>query len=264
MFFTIDRCSPSLILHNSQEIVESDIKTLARPRSATETSLVSTADTTDTNKDIESGFPENLVDTPLKDSTNKTSLKEEEGSNDELELDAVDEYMGDSKTQITIPFAGETYLRSGYSNATRDVPNGCAICLSAFDLEDRIVWSSNAGCNHVFHHDCILDWFMASGRKALKRQRREEARTGVVQFTDDPVQKIASCPMLCPCCRQDFVSPFNSEESDSETGKKEPNGSSNNTQATTAGSNDSADEVLPVGAFAAVVTVVGVPGDDAV
>lgn len=52
------------------------------------------------------------------------------------------------------------------SNATlpderNDEALECAICLSAYQIGDVVVWSRLAnGCQHVFHHDCIVEWAM--------------------------------------------------------------------------------------------------------
>jgi hypothetical protein len=207
-----------LLTHLSiaQDITASDVKTVERPRLLTETS-VSTA-----SMDIESALPANGMDAGKKDSENSDST--DECSTDEVVIDddPMDEFMGDSESKITIPIAGDEYHAEVCGNE-RDVPNGCAICLCAFDEDDRITWSSNASCNHVFHRDCIVDWFLASGRKALQRQRRQEARTGVVLLSDDALKRITSCPMLCPCCRQEFVTPPPDVDDDADTDLEKAN-----------------------------------------
>jgi hypothetical protein len=92
---------------------------------------------------------------------------------------------------------------------TRHVPNGCAICLCPFGAQDCITWSSNTQCQHVFHKACILDWLKASGRRHLRSRRRNEQRdhagTVVVNYANDPLLKLTRFPMLCPCCRQEFL-----------------------------------------------------------
>ena len=63
----------------------------------------------------------------------------------------------------------------------RKVPNNCAICLSSYEIGDKVVWSSNETCHHAFHEDCILEWL-------IKMQEGTP----------------------CPCCRQEFtkLAPF--------------------------------------------------------
>lgn len=58
----------------------------------------------------------------------------------------------------------------------RQVPNNCAICLSSYEIGDKVVWSSNEKCNHAFHVDCIVEWL-------IKMQEGTP----------------------CPCCRQEFT-----------------------------------------------------------
>ena len=72
-----------------------------------------------------------------------------------------------------------TFIRTLYSIL-------CSICLSNYYPGETIVWSSNEGCEHAFHEQCIFQWLM--------KQR------------EGP---------LCPCCRRDFViDPYDMEDED--------------------------------------------------
>jgi len=53
----------------------------------------------------------------------------------------------------------------------RAVPIFCAVCLAKYEIFDRVCWSSNSECSHVFHEDCMLKWLVALGRKRSKRKR---------------------------------------------------------------------------------------------
>lgn len=44
----------------------------------------------------------------------------------------------------------------------RSVDTSCCICLEPYKIRDVISWSSNPACSHVFHQDCIINWFMSS------------------------------------------------------------------------------------------------------
>lgn len=84
------------------------------------------------------------------------------------------------------------YLWIGSSSSSsqpsrRRVPNCCAICLGQYEVNETVVWScchtntnmngtSSTGCNHAFHHDCMIDWLI-------------KVRDGTP----------------CPCCRQEFT-----------------------------------------------------------
>lgn len=98
----------------------------------------------------------------------------------------------------------------------RRIPNGCAICLCTFEAGDKVTWSSNQDCKHVFHDECVLNWLQISGRRHLRRRRREEHRNGnqVLAYAVDPLVKIINFPMLCPCCRQVFVVAAEDEDQD--------------------------------------------------
>ena len=77
----------------------------------------------------------------------------------------------------------------------RSVPIFCAICLSEYEKCDRVCWSSNTECSHVFHEDCILQWLISSGKKRSINQ----------SFTRHPTDEKLLENELCPCCRQDFI-----------------------------------------------------------
>lgn len=59
------------------------------------------------------------------------------------------------------------------------VPNCCVICLEEYQPGSRVVWSSNAECEHAFHRDCIVKYF------------------------DKIQRKVADTP--CPCCRATYT-----------------------------------------------------------
>uniref|UniRef100_A0A7S1Z9M6 RING-type domain-containing protein n=1 Tax=Trieres chinensis TaxID=1514140 RepID=A0A7S1Z9M6_TRICV len=82
----------------------------------------------------------------------------------------------------------------------REVPAGCAICLDSFNTGDRVCWSSNHHCPHAYHEECIVGWLVALGR----RRKREEVEGGG-DVSSDLEKDMTDFPMLCPCCRQDFV-----------------------------------------------------------
>mmetsp|Transcript_11829 Transcript_11829/g.16977 ORF Transcript_11829/g.16977 Transcript_11829/m.16977 type:complete len:328 (-) Transcript_11829:131-1114(-) len=81
-------------------------------------------------------------------------------------------------------------------NDRREVPIFCAVCLGEYETTDRVCWSSNTACTHVFHHDCIFQWLKASGKRVCKEQR----------FSETPsVDQVLNFAMECPCCRQSFI-----------------------------------------------------------
>lgn len=81
-------------------------------------------------------------------------------------------------------------------NDWRDVPLSCAVCLGEFEIAEKVCWSSNPQCTHVFHHHCMLQWLKVLGKRASKQQR----------FSDNPsVNQVLNFSMECPCCRQSFI-----------------------------------------------------------
>ncbi len=77
----------------------------------------------------------------------------------------------------------------------RHAPVSCAICLSEYEKYDRVCWSSNAECSHVFHEDCILQWLSSSGKKRSMSQYYSKHPTDAKLLENE----------FCPCCRQEFI-----------------------------------------------------------
>ena len=67
--------------------------------------------------------------------------------------------------------------------------NGCVICFCEYQPGDVLVWSSNrSSCRHVYHQECLLDYFLTKGRGGA----------------DDGHNSVKTIPP-CPMCRQAFI-----------------------------------------------------------
>eukprot|EP00521_Asterionellopsis_glacialis_P007364 CAMPEP_0195288452 /NCGR_PEP_ID=MMETSP0707-20130614/5115_1 /TAXON_ID=33640 /ORGANISM="Asterionellopsis glacialis, Strain CCMP134" /LENGTH=299 /DNA_ID=CAMNT_0040348323 /DNA_START=229 /DNA_END=1128 /DNA_ORIENTATION=+ len=123
----------------------------------------------------------------------------EKSDNDEMRI--VEEF-DHTKNMISVPPAGTPNGSAHGVLAKRDVPSGCAICLCEYEEGETVTWAANTECHHVFHGECIMKWLLAVGRKKRRRTEDEENTENL-----DPVKEETNFPMLCPCCRQNFVSP---------------------------------------------------------
>ncbi len=136
------------------------------------------------------------VETETETETDVTVMDVETGmqhtiGTDGDESDAVD--TADTNVETAAFDAEEDGCDSGYlvlrgvntqaqQQQQRRVPNGCAICLSPYEVGEVVVWSSNAACQHAFHEECMVDWLC---KMLIQSQNRD------------------STP--CPCCRQEFT-----------------------------------------------------------
>ena len=71
-----------------------------------------------------------------------------------------------------LPMPGQRFVNNP-EQTRRMVPGSCVICLNAYELTEKVAWSSNPLCVHCFHTECISQW--------LSRQ------------------------VECPCCRRVFL-----------------------------------------------------------
>ena len=78
----------------------------------------------------------------------------------------------------------------------RQVPINCAVCLEEYEVGERVTWSANADCRHVFHEKCLVEWLISLGKAKSKN----------VRYTDRPTEsELLNFELECPCCRQAFV-----------------------------------------------------------
>lgn len=145
---------------------------------------ISPTSTEDTMDDIETP--------PAKPSNDSDSLSDVGSDDNMMILD-----FQETNEIVSIPLPGEALETS---SAQRCVPNGCAICLSTFAPNEKVTWSSNPECAHIFHYDCIIHWFLTVGRKVQRKRVNQNP-----QMTEsEALDLICDFPMLCPCCRQTF------------------------------------------------------------
>ena len=96
------------------------------------------------------------------------------------------------------------------SDNLRMISPECSVCLNEFMVGERVSWSSRDNCDHVFHEDCILRWFITlSFRADAKRRKRKDVE----------------CKLHCPMCRQDFIASPNAtlsycEDDSGDTGEE--------------------------------------------
>ena len=52
--------------------------------------------------------------------------------------------------------------------------------------------------------NCV-EWLIASGRKQLRRQRRNDQQQGISITFSEHYERVINFKKLCPCCRQEFL-----------------------------------------------------------
>lgn len=114
------------------------------------------------------------------------------GKEDSVKEDEV--VKEDPTIDITTTLSSKVTEKGG---RRRSCPIFCAICLAEYELKERVSWSSNTDCTHVFHEDCVVQWLVSLGKTKSKQQR----------FSRDPTEaQLFQYELECPCCRQEFIS----------------------------------------------------------
>jgi len=162
-------------------------------------------------------------DKTSKDMERNGEIEEEERSKNSVECRgdmaqdndstaAADAAVAFEYTHLSLPLPGSGCASNTNDKPDKSLPNqqqmevvkkvenrsaaiNCAICLSEYEKCDRVCWSSNTECSHVFHEDCILQWLISSGEKKSTNQ----------YFFTNPTDEKLLEKVLCPCCLQDFI-----------------------------------------------------------
>lgn len=146
----------------------------------------------------------------ITESTVQRDIEEGFGTeNQPTEDDAIHEPIEDDRlqtkyTHMSIPCPGmkigdsssDEKMSKADTKDAREVPIFCAVCLSEYELDEEVCWSSNPNCTHVFHKQCMLEWLVALGRRKSRMKR----------FPNTPSEKrLLNYDLECPCCRQEFI-----------------------------------------------------------
>lgn len=168
-------------------------------------SFTSTKKVTTLNEDEASDSGTIQIDLEAQDVVeNAVKEKRSDSLTDEEEHSVLAFDFDDCHQKISLPLPGQTTIDAeateGATSSRRMVTSGCAICLCIFDPDEKITWSANPDCPHVFHSGCILHWYLAVGQKAQKRRLRHHP-----EMSDEEIlSKICEFQTNCPCCRQNF------------------------------------------------------------
>ena len=162
---------------------ESDISNRDQTGKAEQSEFSGTEESPECSVDIEAPPPSSSPST----SNDEVQGAVVEGNDDDLTL------FQETNEILFVPMPGQEDTEK-----RRYVPNGCSICLSCLEPGEKITWSSNPDCTHVYHHDCVIHWFLAVGRKAQCKRLRQDPETRVTK------EMLCDFPMTCPCCRQPF------------------------------------------------------------
>merc|ERR1711862_756050 len=128
------------------------------------------------------------------------SILRKEGVSSDIEEGFGNEHE-DGYTHVSTPRPGITNENVATSElkVMREVPRFCPICLSEFEIDEKICWSQNAECTHFYHEDCLVHWLVSLGKRRSKMKRFPADKISV--------KRLLNYEMECPSCRQGFICP---------------------------------------------------------
>ena len=150
--------------------------------------------------------------------------KEEAGALSSMDCDDSSQYQHSS---FCIPLAGQRLAEGGCEAMKlprRIESDGCAVCMNTLDVGQKVVWSSNPECPHVFHQQCLLDWFAAVGAKKWKAKAARHIELDSISLQ----KEVCKFPKLCPICRRDYFLEESSEEATTDNETEDDSGNERN------------------------------------
>ena len=139
------------------------------------------------------------IDCPLslsrKSSTSKLSLSRGSSHHSRKRLLMIPPPgVGLSNDEVSVE--NDTSKKKGLKLDLRVVPAECSICLAEYEVGDHISWSAFGHCKHVFHRDCLMQWFLAHAKNEDLARQNEDG---------DDIRHMMDFDSPCPNCRQDFL-----------------------------------------------------------
>lgn len=234
---TIETCSESI---SSSSFDSED------PRSPNENIKYNLSD----NNDIEMQRPRQKDNPAEKDDKN---IGEVSDAKSYLECDST---VGYHRT-ICVPVPGQKYFdyadcktnvseyattvppaTTAVASEKRDHSGECSICLTPYEVSQKVTWSSNPNCPHVFHHQCLLQWFVAVGKRAFKGETVSVTND---QDPDSIKKKLCNFEKPCPFCRQNYFL-GESQEIEVDDSNNDSNSNNNNDDSIMASSLNTENE----------------------
>jgi hypothetical protein len=99
-----------------------------------------------------------------------------------VSIDPLDYGVDDADYTSVLRLPNETV------NGNRIVPGICAICLGGYEAGERVSWSPETACQHVFHTDCIAEWL----------SKKDEPQCPVCRQLYYPVSPSSRPPLMTP------------------------------------------------------------------